>query len=233
VNRGDVGNETIEVKEKRIGLSFPQRLRSKFFFKVHKRGIPIPNPKSVVSSFDKISNYYDLLASLGIGGYKEVHRYFVNRCVGEGDRVIELCCGTGISTLYAAEKAKEIIGLDISKGMLETGKRKRMRKGCRNVSFILGDVRKYLPFDENTFDLVMITFSAPIHIPLFEGVNKQVVEEARRILTKEGRLAILHVANEVSEDCLTASEYMNLLKEYKKVNLEKIEGLFMVVLAQA
>ncbi|MFW6321245.1 MAG: class I SAM-dependent methyltransferase, partial [Halohasta sp.] len=72
----------------------------------------------------------------------------------EGERVLEVACGTGRFTVMMAQQGADIIGLDISPAMLSQGRQKAKRAGVDDhVEFMRGDAAR-LPFPDNHFDAV-------------------------------------------------------------------------------
>ena len=102
--------------------------------------------------FDGAAERYDLMCRLNPG-----YRGHLARSAGHlpeliGGRILDLCCGTGLSThaIVASHPESTIIGLDASKGMLEYARRK---KWVERVTFVHGDAMDPLatgiaaPFD--------------------------------------------------------------------------------------
>src|SRR5690348_7019957 len=61
-----------------------------------------------------------------------------------GQRVVDLGCGSGRTTLELAvrvEPGGEVVGVDISAGMLARGRERAAQLGIRNVGFVHADVQ--------------------------------------------------------------------------------------------
>ncbi|MFQ3318579.1 MAG: SAM-dependent methyltransferase [Natronomonas sp.] len=58
------------------------------------------------------------------------------------DVVLDLGCGTGAIGLGLAESAGEVIGRDISEGMMDEARRKAAERGLDNISFAEGTFRE-------------------------------------------------------------------------------------------
>jgi malonyl-CoA O-methyltransferase len=58
--------------------------------------------------------------------------------------VLEIGCGTGLNTVWLAQRARYIVALDIAEGMLSTARR---RLGQRPIYFLQADVTKSWPLD--------------------------------------------------------------------------------------
>jgi ubiquinone/menaquinone biosynthesis C-methylase UbiE len=71
----------------------------------------------------------------------------------EGEKILEIACGTGRFTVMLAERGADITGLDISGPMLRQG---REKAGAANVDveFMRGDAGR-LPFPDDHFDTVV------------------------------------------------------------------------------
>jgi len=95
----------------------------------------------IFGAFDRVASRYDLLSGLNPGYHKHL-RWSAERLQieneGEGSRILDLCCGTGLSTepLVRFYPRAEIVGLDRSEGMLEVARKK---ESLRSVAFLAGD----------------------------------------------------------------------------------------------
>ncbi|GKQ42410.1 methyltransferase [Companilactobacillus sp. RD055328] len=97
-----------------------------------------------------------------------------------GLRVLDMGCGYGWHSIYAAEHgAKKVIGIDSSEKMLEVA---REKNEFDIVEFEQIDINS-LPFDSGSFDVVFSSLALH-YIQDFEGVIKQVY----RLLAKNGKL---------------------------------------------
>ena len=99
--------------------------------------------REVPSDFDIVAGHYDLLVKRN-PGYVDHLRLSADRLGlpdgGRGLRLLDLCCGTGLSTaaLLAAYPSAEIVGLDASAGMLDLA-RKKPALAHAGTKFVLGD----------------------------------------------------------------------------------------------
>ena len=102
--------------------------------------------------------------------------------------ILDVATGTG-DLAFAAEKkinVEKIIGLDISNGMLEVGREKIKKKSLQGkLEFIQGDSEN-LPFENDFFDAVMVSFG----VRNFEDLNKG-LKEIKRVLKPGGGIYIL------------------------------------------
>ncbi len=94
--------------------------------------------KAVPGEFDRVAKSYDLLSALNPGYERHLRRSAERMGLGPGARILDLCCGTGLSTaqIRAAYPDATITGLDASAGMLE---RARSKEELADVTWIHGD----------------------------------------------------------------------------------------------
>lgn len=148
--------------------------------------------EQVASMFDAISKEYDGLNRVISFGIDVKWRKKVVKLVANQNpqTILDIATGTGDLAINLAQtSAKEIIGLDISEGMLEVGKQKiTKRKLNDKIKMVIGDSEN-LPFDDNTFDAITVAFG----IRNFEHLNKGLTE-ILRVLKPNGIFVILETS---------------------------------------
>src|SRR2546429_9526812 len=77
--------------------------------------------------------------------------------VGAGDRVLDIGCGNGQLTRWAARRAGVATGVDLSGPMLARARERAKAEGVENISFEQGDVQVF-PFPDAAFDVAMSRF---------------------------------------------------------------------------
>lgn len=98
--------------------------------------------------------------------------------------VLDIATGTGSLAIALSTKAKKVIGIDLSQEMLNVAKKKSKNS---NLSFLQMDASK-MDFQDQEFDIV--TISLGLHdMPL--EVRSAVLEEAKRVLKKDGKIYVL------------------------------------------
>lgn len=148
--------------------------------------------EQVAKMFDTISAKYDNLnrvISFGIDTKwrKKILKMVANK---NPESILDIATGTGdLAILLANTKAKKIVGLDISAGMLEVGKQKIADRNLSNkIEMILGDSEK-MPFDDNSFDAITVGFG----IRNFENLEKGLAD-ILRVLKPNGIFVILETS---------------------------------------
>jgi demethylmenaquinone methyltransferase/2-methoxy-6-polyprenyl-1,4-benzoquinol methylase len=133
--------------------------------------------------FDRIAPVYDLMNRLMTAGLDRRWRAETAAAVVRpGDRVLDVCCGTGDLALASAEAGGRVTGLDFSERMLE-----RARRKSEAVEWVDGDALA-LPFTDGSFDAVTIGFG----LRNLEHAERGLAE-LRRVLRPGGRIAILEI----------------------------------------
>lgn len=94
--------------------------------------------ETVPGEFDRVARSYDLLSALNPGYERHLRRSAERMGLGRGARILDLCCGTGLSTaqIRAVYPDATITGLDASAGMLE---RAREKEDLTDVEWVLGN----------------------------------------------------------------------------------------------
>lgn len=120
--------------------------------------------REVPADFDRVAGTYDTLVQRN-PGYVEHLALSAERLgltgTGTGLRILDLCCGTGLSTagVVAAYPEASVVGLDASAGMLEQARSKAMFRSIDNVSFVLGDAMDpAATLGDEPFDAVLMAY---------------------------------------------------------------------------
>ncbi len=108
--------------------------------------------------------------------------------IPENPTVLDVGCGTGISTFELMKKAQgrgKFYGIDISQKMIDLARAKAADLGYSNAEFFKGDAER-LEFPESSFDLVLS--NQVFHFLL----NKQkALDEMFRVLKPMGQAALV------------------------------------------
>ncbi len=115
-------------------------------------------------------------------------RTFIAQLVGinQGDRILDVCCGTGAQILECAQRGAIAVGIDNDPAMLKVAEGNRVKQKLDNISFQLADATS-LPFKDNYFDYVSISFG--LHDKIRE-VRNRVVSEMKRVVKQHGALIL-------------------------------------------
>ncbi len=148
--------------------------------------------EQVAKMFDTISNEYDGLNRVISFGIDVKWRKKVVEIIGvtNPDSILDIATGTGdLAINLTKTKASKIIGLDISEGMLNVGRKKIKKLNLTNtIEMVLGDSEK-IPFKDNSFDAITVAFG----VRNFEDLEKG-LSEIYRVLKTGGTFAVLETS---------------------------------------
>lgn len=148
--------------------------------------------EQVAQMFDTISGNYDNLNRVISFGIDVKWRKKVLKIVSDSKpkTILDIATGTGdLAILMAQSNAEKIIGLDISAGMLEVGRKKVEEKKLSNtIELVIGDSEN-MSFEDNYFDAITVSFG----VRNFENLEKGFTE-ILRVLKPNGIFVILETS---------------------------------------
>ena len=141
------------------------------------------NQEEVKSIYSSYSSVYDTV----FGHFFSPRiRIGINRSpFAKGDKIIEVGVGTGISLpLYPAHC--KVVGIDLTKKMLDQAERKKEHHGLTHVDLMEMDAER-MTFDDDTFDHAVAAFVITV-VPNPE----RMVAEMKRVTKKGGTILIFN-----------------------------------------
>ena len=145
--------------------------------------------------FATIAPFYDL----DLQGYDEdiaLYRLLAERSTGS---VLELGCGTGRVALALADDGHDVVGVDMSKGMLEIAKR---HDHSNNVRWIHGDMCA-LDLDRE-FDLILVPLGGLQHMQEIDDLVATMTVIEHHL--SSGGVAVVDVEAPSAEDFTAGSQ---------------------------
>ncbi|MGB1199322.1 MAG: bifunctional demethylmenaquinone methyltransferase/2-methoxy-6-polyprenyl-1,4-benzoquinol methylase UbiE [Thalassotalea sp.] len=153
----------------------------------------------VASVFHSVAQQYDVMNDLMSFGVHRLWKRFTIDASGvrPGNSVLDLAGGTGDLTAKFSRlvgKEGKVILADINSSMLKVGRDKLRDKGLvQNIEYVQANAQ-YLPFEDNSFDIVTIAFG------LRNVTDKDMaLRSIYRVLKPGGRLLILEFSKPEQE----------------------------------
>lgn len=172
----------------------------------------------VEKMFNNISKEYDILNrvisfGIDISWRKKIVKILKSK---NPSIILDVATGTGdLAIELVKTNAKKIIGLDISKGMLDVGIDKINHKNLNNtIEMVIGDSEN-LKYENDFFDAVTVSFGVRNFESLDSGLS-----EIFRVLKPNGSLVILETSNP------TKFPFKQFYRFYSKFILPSIGKIF-------
>ena len=121
-------------------------------------------------------------------------------------RVLDVGCGAGHTAFALAPFVHQVMGVDLSTGMLAEAERNLSDRGCTNVCFQFA-IATALPFADHQFDLVTCRFVAH-HFPALEPA----LAEIHRVLKPEGQFLVVDV---ISPEDRELAHFINRIEQLR------------------
>jgi ubiquinone/menaquinone biosynthesis C-methylase UbiE len=116
---------------------------------------------------------------------REYQKAYFDFCkITPTDKLLDVACGTGDYTIFAAAQIAHAQGIDISKGMIEIAQQQAEEKNISNIDFLCHPVEN-IPFEDDSFSIV-ICRSAFHHFHAYDRIFHEMV----RCCRKGGRISV-------------------------------------------
>jgi demethylmenaquinone methyltransferase/2-methoxy-6-polyprenyl-1,4-benzoquinol methylase len=172
--------------------------------------------KDVLASYDRQAPVYDALSKIYFFGKDNLFRSMITESLSlrsSGNIVLNLCSGTGLDFPFLIKKIKQgtLLAVDLSSQMLKQAKKKI---GNKEIDLIRADAAN-LPFSDETFDAILVSFCLKI-TPTY----KEAIEETVRVLKLNKRIGVLanHKPSNVFQ--LPGIILTKVLSRISKINFE-------------
>lgn len=148
--------------------------------------------EQVEEMFDNISGRYDFLNNMiSLGMDKKWKRNVLKMLIEKKPKnILDIATGTGdMALLFEKTDAKEIVGVDISKKMLEIADVKIKERNLQDRIKTEVQNSEALTYKDNSFEAITVSYG----IRNFEDLNKG-LSEIYRVLEKEGCMIIMETS---------------------------------------
>lgn len=124
---------------------------------------------------------------------EHMQRYRSISALVEGKKVIDIACGEGYGTAILAERASEIVGMDIDEGAVHRASEKYQKE---NLKYQIGNIAS-IPVEDHSVD-VIVSFETIEHVS--QKLQAQFLNECGRVLKEDGILIMSTPNKEVYSD---------------------------------
>lgn len=155
--------------------------------------------EQVEAMFDNIAPTYDTLNHTLSFGIDKIWRNtainYLLRNRKSTDSILDIATGTGDFAILANKKLhpSRIIGVDISEGMMQIGRKKVSQLGLTDKIEFRNEDCANLSFESNSFDAVISAFA----LRNFQNLD-QCLKEMHRVLAPNGHLSVVDLCTPVS-----------------------------------
>jgi ubiquinone/menaquinone biosynthesis C-methylase UbiE len=126
--------------------------------------------------------------------------------VTTGMKVLDLGCGDGTTAVPAAKRGADVLGVDISRPLVEAANRRTKELGLANLTVREGDASDLQGLEHARFDLVVSIFGA-----MFAPKPFEVAKEMVRVTRPGGRIVM---GNWIPNDPTFAAQLLKTSAEY-------------------
>jgi demethylmenaquinone methyltransferase/2-methoxy-6-polyprenyl-1,4-benzoquinol methylase len=149
--------------------------------------------KQVEEMFDSIAPAYDFMNRAMTLGIDRWWRRVAVRMVGKThpQHILDVATGTGdfAIDLYRKLQPQQVVGIDLSQGMLDVAREKIARRGLSDAITIQQGDCLALPFEDGSFDAVTVAFGVRNFEHLLQGYK-----EMHRVLEPGGMLCVVELS---------------------------------------
>ena len=149
--------------------------------------------RQVEEMFDSIAPAYDFMnraMTLGIDRWwRRVAVKMVKR--SNPRRILDVATGTGDFAigLYDKIHPEQVVGIDLSQGMLDVARRKVEKRGLRDSIILQQGDCLAMPFEDDEFDAVTVAFGVRNFEHLLQGY-----QQMHRVLAPDGMLCVIELS---------------------------------------
>lgn len=151
--------------------------------------------KAVISRKDVNNHYVDRLQKMLFNKVIRTRKDF---------KVLDVGCGVGRLTLWAAPRVERMVGVDLSPKMIEIAKKGANIQNLKNIEFFVID-GKSLPFEDEEFDLILVVWLLKYIID--ESQLKSMIEEICRVTKEKGHIAMIGEVDDNGPTLLTREDF--------------------------
>ena len=114
---------------------------------------------------------------------------YIDKYLNKGDRILEVGAGTGIYSLYYANKGYQVDALELVEANVEVMKSKI--KDEMNINAVQGNALDLSMYEDNTFDVTLVL--GPLYHLFKKDEEEKAIQEAIRVTKPNGKILIAFI----------------------------------------
>lgn len=173
------------------------------------------------SHIDVVKNEFSTQArQVWAGGVPDHLREMVSRLhLSKNDVVIDVAAGSCRVSRAMAPFVKSVTAVDVTREMLEQGKKTALQERLTNINFQAGCAEN-LEFDDETFDVAITRYSFHHLIDM-----KLVLREMVRVVREGGRVIVIDILSPEDKDLADAYNYYQTMRDPSHVCSPSLDEL--------
>ena len=192
--------------------------------------VPPGNKRRAKKLYAIWSKFYDISVKTDKNYLRGLHET-IDMSVSKGDVTLDIGCGTGFATFYAAKTSKKVIGIDLSEAMVNKIQKKIDKKGVKNVEVLTGSFPEDMQSPDNKFDSIISS-----HTFVHYG-KKQRTDAYKAIfdlLKTGGTIGLFTTRGEIAPMFEKRDELIKNLKQsgFKNIETKYFPDVYLIAIAQ-
>ena len=186
--------------------------------------------QSKIVSFYKLwAPLYDLSIKLDPAYNKNLIK-MINSTVSQGDYTLDIGCGTGLGTIYAATIAQKVLGIDSSNDMLTKLEKKNKKQKICNIQLRNGFFPQTLK-PKDKFNSIITSFMLA---HLSKEQRTQAIKAMFDILEPNGKIGLFSAQGEIAPTFQTKKEIENNLLSagFRNIIIEDVNDIYRISTAE-
>lgn len=185
-----------------------------------------PEPEAITADDDNVLQYDRVMETkLAISYAIAIETIYRARPTPFGGRALDICCGPGHMSINMAKELKldELIGVDLSEGMVDVASTNAKEQGMDQVQFKKGDATSLDAFSESEFELTTM-MDAAHHMPSLDIVT-QILRQMDRVTKPDGLIVVMDLVR-LRTQSLTENYVQMLAHDYDERGLPSFKEDF-------
>jgi len=192
-------------------------------------GYQSEQPSKIISLYHLWASFYDISIKFDPAYCRNLKK-MINAVVMPGNIILDIGCGTGLGTIYAATIAKKVIGIDPSSDMLNKLKKKVNKQKISNI-----DIREgFFPEAVKKSDRFKSIISSFMLAHLNKKQRPIAIKAMYNLLESDGKIGLFSAQGEIASTFQTKEEIENSLSYvgFSNIVIQDIDDIYRISTAK-